>query len=314
MGRVPRVSIGIPVYNGERFLEGALNSILGQTYRDFEVVICDNASTDKTESICREYMRKDSRIQYFRNEENLGAAFNYNRVFELSRGQYFKWAAVDDVIAPDMLRKCVEILDKDPSVILCYPQTTIIDGDGKVLTEYEDGLNLPSDSVLSRFRVAVKATRECNAVFGVIRSVVLKGTALIGNYPGSDRALLGELTLYGKFFEIPERLFLRRQHPQASSCNKALVDQQEFFDPKTKGNVFMFVWRHLWENFVAVWRMPVPFHKKISLYLFLVTQGIISIRALVREVKASLIQIGKNISARAFKKRGNSPIHPHRVR
>ena len=99
----PRVSIGLPVYNGENFLEFALDSILGQTFQDFELIISDNASTDATESICRRYAAKDSRIRYYRNPNNQGAAQNYNRVFALARGEYFKWAAHDDVCKPNYL-------------------------------------------------------------------------------------------------------------------------------------------------------------------------------------------------------------------
>ena len=99
----PRVSIGMPVYNGEKYLEEAIQSILAQTYSDFELVISDNASTDKTQEICLEYAARDSRVRYHRNEKNLGAAPNYNRTFELSTGQYFKWADYDDLLAEEFL-------------------------------------------------------------------------------------------------------------------------------------------------------------------------------------------------------------------
>ena len=91
MNNRSRVSIGLPVYNGEKYLEQALISILSQTYTDFELIISDNASTDRTQAICREYAAKDPRIRYYCNEENLGAAPNHNRVFELASGEYFKW-------------------------------------------------------------------------------------------------------------------------------------------------------------------------------------------------------------------------------
>ena len=96
----PRVSLGFPVYNGERYLAAALDSLLGQTFRDLEVVICDNASTDRTAELCAAYAARDARVRYHRNPTNLGAAPNFNRTFELSRGEYFKWAAHDDVCAP----------------------------------------------------------------------------------------------------------------------------------------------------------------------------------------------------------------------
>jgi glycosyltransferase involved in cell wall biosynthesis len=91
--KIPRVSIGLPVFNGEKYLAEALDSILSQTYRDFKLIISDNASTDRTEQICREYAAKDRRIRYYRNEKNIGAPKNFNRVFELSSGKYFRWDA-----------------------------------------------------------------------------------------------------------------------------------------------------------------------------------------------------------------------------
>ncbi len=107
----PKVSVGMPVYNGAETLPAALDSLLAQTYTDFEVLINDNASTDATEAICRAYAARDSRIRYERNSANLGAAGNFNRVFERARGAYFKWFACDDLLAPDYLAECVAALE-----------------------------------------------------------------------------------------------------------------------------------------------------------------------------------------------------------
>ena len=127
MGDRPRVSIGLPVYNGERYLEQALNSILGQTYTDFELIISDNASSDRTKAICEEFRSKDQRIRYYRNEVNLGAGPNHDLVFRRSKGKYFKWFGYDDLIAPNFLSRCIEILDRYHTVVLCTPKTKIID-------------------------------------------------------------------------------------------------------------------------------------------------------------------------------------------
>src|SRR5919109_5579420 len=129
-----RVSIGMPVYNGVRFLKEAIESILAQTFEDFELIISDNASIDQTEQICREYAAKDKRIRYYRNEKNLGAARNYNRVFELSTGEYFKWQAHDDLCDPQFLEKGVAVLARDPSIVLCYSKFLRIDEHGNPLT------------------------------------------------------------------------------------------------------------------------------------------------------------------------------------
>src|SRR5262245_36537007 len=122
-----RVTTGMPVRNGQRFIRQAIDSLLAQTYRHFELIICDNASTDQTEVICREVAERDARIRYFRNQENIGPAGNHNKCFNLSRGEYFRWHAHDDMCAPTYLQRCVEVLDADPGVVIAYPRTTIVD-------------------------------------------------------------------------------------------------------------------------------------------------------------------------------------------
>ncbi|HMB96546.1 MAG TPA: glycosyltransferase family A protein, partial [Tepidisphaeraceae bacterium] len=126
----PKVSIGMPVRNGQRFIRQAIDSLLAQTFTNFELIICDNASTDSTEAICREYASRDSRVRYFRNSRNLGPAGNHNKCVDLSQGDYFRWHAHDDMCAPDYLEKCVECLDHNPDVVIAYPRTLIVDEEG----------------------------------------------------------------------------------------------------------------------------------------------------------------------------------------
>jgi len=267
MSSIPRLSIGVPVYNGEEFLELALDSILNQTFAEFEVVVSDNASTDRTEEICRSYVAKDNRIKYFRNEENLGASRNYNKVFELSRGEYFKWAAVDDLCASEYFEKCVHVLDSHPDVVVCYPRTKIIDQYGDVLEEYDDGLNLQSGSAFERFRQFVRTAGECNAVFGVMRSSVLRRTRLIENYNGSDIILLAELSLYGKFYEIADYLFFRRTHPECSSNLQTPEETLAWFDPAQKGKLHFRTWKHSRGYFSSIRKAPLSIREKTRLFV-----------------------------------------------
>jgi glycosyltransferase involved in cell wall biosynthesis len=131
---VPLVSIGMPVYNGERFVRQALESILIQDYGNFELIISDNASTDATSKICRRYADRDARVRYVRNETNLGASPNHKRVFEMGTGDYFKWAAHDDECLPTFLSRCMSVFGEAPqSVVLVYPQSLIIAGKGEWL-------------------------------------------------------------------------------------------------------------------------------------------------------------------------------------
>lgn len=217
----PRVSIGLPVYNGENYLATTLDSILAQTFTNFELIISDNASSDRTEAICREYAASDHRIRFVRSPTNLGAARNYNRVFELARGEYFRWNGHDDPIAPVFLERCVEILDRDPGVILCFARNRAIDEHGAdhevpALTArtFVPKPRLASPTAHVRFYHAVVADHPQGAIFGLIRRSVLAQTALIGSYRSSDLPLLGELALRGRFYQIPEPLQLRRFHAQ----------------------------------------------------------------------------------------------------
>src|SRR5712672_2829455 len=116
MNAIPRLSIGLPVYNGENFLAESIEALLGQSYEDFELIISDNASTDGTPDICRRYAKQDSRIRYIRQPRNIGSAPNHNVVIERARGELFKHASHDDLYARDLLERCVAALDERPNV------------------------------------------------------------------------------------------------------------------------------------------------------------------------------------------------------
>jgi glycosyltransferase involved in cell wall biosynthesis len=212
----PIVSVGLPVFNGEKYLEDALISILKQTYIDFELIISDNCSTDHTQNICQKYAALDRRIRYYRNDRNLGAPMNYNHAVKLSRGKYFKWASHDDLLAPEYLLKCVSILDKDSTIVLCHSKTARINEKGALAGNYDHKMRIDSQKMTERFRdlISIK-TNPCWPIFGVMRKNILERTPLHGNYPGADGNLLAEIALYGRIFEIPEYLFFRRDHPQA---------------------------------------------------------------------------------------------------
>src|SRR5690348_2515296 len=126
----PRLSVGLPVYNGERYLAETLDSLIEQTFEDFELIISDNASTDGTAGICRRYEKLDSRIRYFRQPRNIGGAPNHNFVARQARGELFKWVSADDLYARDLLERCVDALNDLPHVVLAHPWTATIDGSG----------------------------------------------------------------------------------------------------------------------------------------------------------------------------------------
>src|SRR3954471_6298654 len=164
-----RVGLGLPVFNGERFLGATLDSVLAQTFTEFELVISDNASTDGTEAICRKYAARDSRIRYLRNEHNLGLSANYTRAFTESKGEYFKWVTYDDLLHPEFLRRCVEVLDSDPSVVLAHSRTYRIDEEGRITGSYDFEMDLLAPRPEDRFRDLVFVRHSCNESMGLIR-------------------------------------------------------------------------------------------------------------------------------------------------
>lgn len=213
----PKVGIGLPVYNGANFLRDAIESLLAQSFEDFELLICDNASTDETPKICQEYADKDDRIRIIRNRVNIGGGPNERRVFQLSRGQYYKLAHHDDVCHPDFLARCVAALDADPRLVCAFPSAVAIDGDGDYV---EDLPAWPAFEVGDPVRRCWEALRfdrrEPLAHFGVMRADVVGKVDLVGSSPSADRVWLGELLLHGPFKELPERLFLHREYETRS--------------------------------------------------------------------------------------------------
>ena len=235
----PRVSVGMPVYNGELHIEEALRSLLAQDFTDFELIISDNGSTDGTEAICREYAGRDPRIRYYRQPQNRGAAWNFNEVFRLARGEYFRWACHDDACAPSHLRSCVELLDASPpSVVLVYTRTMLLDESGQAFSTSHDELDTRGLPAHRRFQRLAERLRYANVLFGLVRRDALARTRLLGAYESSDYVLLAELSLLGEFAEIPSYLFKRRVHPQMSRrANRTATSIAQWFDPSQRRRI-----------------------------------------------------------------------------
>jgi glycosyltransferase involved in cell wall biosynthesis len=259
----PRISIGLPVYNGEKYLEESLKSILAQTFTDFELIISDNASTDRTKEICRAFAAKDQRIRYIRNQTNIGGARNHNQTFRLSRGKYFRWAAHDDICEPELLAKCVEVLENNPTAVLSYPAVVSIDENGNKLRTTFLG-RAQSVRPHERFRTLAFRNHSCEATYGLIRSDVLRQTRLVLDYTDSDRTLLCELGLRGRFIEIPELLFYKRYH--AGNVYLDWRDRMAWFDPRLKGEIVFPNWTHLLDLHTTVNRVSLPRGEKLWCY------------------------------------------------
>ncbi|HZH26465.1 MAG TPA: glycosyltransferase family A protein [Azospirillaceae bacterium] len=242
------VSIGLPVYCGERFLERSIRSLLDQTFGDFELVVCDNASTDRTAEIVQDLASRDKRIRYHRNAENIGAAPNWNKAFRLSTAPYFKWASHDDVHEPTYLERTLAVMRQDPGIVLCHTRTRLVDEDERDLPRHPSsghyvdragnlrhgpprpGRASSPDPVV-RFRDTFIEMVRCFDIFGLMRSDVLARTSLHRSYYGSDRSLLVELSLYGRFHEVPEDLFMKREHGE-TTLSLSPDQQAKWIDPK----------------------------------------------------------------------------------
>lgn len=248
---VPRVSIAIPVYNGENYLAEAIDSLLAQTFEDFELIISDNASTDRTPDVCREYAARDPRIRCFREDENRGMAWNFRRVFDVSRGQYFKWSAHDDVVDPTFLARTVEVLDRDPSVILCTAASALIDAQGELVPDEGAGASAhwgrpgkppkltctPDREFASprphrRFRDVLLHEVSGHPLYGLIRADVLRGTGLLRPYCLAEKVLLAELALRGRLHVIPELLALFRWHEEQATRIKSVAEYTRQVNPR----------------------------------------------------------------------------------
>ena len=297
----PKVSVGVPVFNGEQFLAEALDSILAQTFQDFEVVISDNASTDGTAQICRSYAERDSRIRYYRSDINRGAAWNHNRVFELARGEYFKWLSHDDFCAPEFLEECVAVLDGDPGIVLCFARTQIVDAQRRPVTMYDvpSMTRIDSPHPYQRFHGVICPNHWCFEVYGVGRTDVLRETPLIDNgYTGSDRTLLADLALQGRFYEIPACRLFNRDHPSRSIRLYTAYTAGAWYDPKLEGKIRLPRWRRLLEHTKTVSRSELSWWERICCYAQLLPFCLRSRRQLTKDIVFAAKEICRKLLLR----------------
>ncbi len=227
------MTVGLPTYNGAAFLEETLESLLAQDLSEFEIVISDNGSTDATEIIGRRAAASDPRVRFERSPENRGAAWNYNHLLAPARGQYFKWAADDDLCAPTFLRRCLEELERWPDAVVAWPQTTLIDEHGETMAAMDDAnLELIDADPVARLAQLLHNREEWHPVFGLMPTDVLRRTRGIGAFVLADAALLAELALLGTFRQVREPLFLRRYHQGRSlMANPTPVAHAAWYDP-----------------------------------------------------------------------------------
>lgn len=265
----PRVSIGLPVFNGEKYLAKAIDTILAQTYTDFELILADNASTDKTPEICAAYAQRDPRVRYYRNATNVGASKNFNTVFSQALGEYFKWAAHDDFLHPDFLARCVAVLDRDASVVLCFSQMQIINQAGQ-RKDYQSPLHqVSAPGPHKRFADLILTRHGCFHIWGVVRKSILQQTPLLASYISSDRTLLAELALHGRFYDVPEPLFILGGYGDRSVDAYPFYLRTAWFDPNKAGKVVFPNWRIFGEHAKSLGHLPLPWRVRLRCSLSL---------------------------------------------
>jgi glycosyltransferase involved in cell wall biosynthesis len=308
---IPRVSIGVPVYNGQKYIRFTLDSLLAQTFADLEVVVTDNCSTDSTPQIVQEYAARDPRVRYVKNPTNLGPALNYNVSVELARGEYFKWNPADDVCAPQFVEKCVRVLDADPSVVLAYPRTSIIDTQGQIVGQDSCELNLDAPKAATRLWRLIAVNHKIHGaheLYGLMRTAELRKTPGMRPHVRGDSVLLARLVLLGRFRRIEDYLFLNRDHTDRSSkylSRQAVrpgsrlsryigcgpLPSAEWWDRSLKGRIVFPEWRVLQEYLGAIQQTPFPASEKPACYRALALFSLRHLPKLGRDVVISVEQM-----------------------
>jgi glycosyltransferase involved in cell wall biosynthesis len=284
-----KVSIGLPVYNGENYLELAIDTILKQTNSDFELIISDNCSNDATAEICQAACHRDARVRYIRQNRNIGAIGNFNSLIHLARGCYFKWAAHDDVMDAEYIESLVQVLDNNSQIDWVYANSDMIDAEGRsfkqILPPQYEGFeldaqqqprwaghprkNADSDSAAARFRGVILGINWCVDSYGLFRLKALKRTRTLLPVYGAEKILIAELALNGKSAWVPELLFYQRVHANASGNLASEEAQREFSGNNTNTSGAGFVSTRLyilWAHFSAVNRTRLPLLEKLRAY------------------------------------------------
>jgi glycosyltransferase involved in cell wall biosynthesis len=291
----PLVSIGLPVHNGEQYLEASIQSLLGQSYRNLELIICDNASTDATRSICERIAEGDSRVRYHRNESNIGGANNHNLTFTLSRGKYFRWAAHDDIAEPELIKRCVEVLESNEDVVVCHTDFVQIDEDNQVTGRVSRN-HCSSANPADRFAAMSSASDFCEETYGLIRADIFARTELQQDYTGSDRTLMSEIALYGPFQNIEQTLFRKRLHE-----GNQYIDwrtRMAWFGEEYKGKIVFPWWTGLFDYLRVVRRVPLRSPERAQCYWHIGRWVVVKSPKLVKDLALAGAMVTKSRSAR----------------
>lgn len=259
---LPLVSIGMPVFNGGRYIERAIESLLAQSFGDFELIISDNASSDNTRALCERYARLDARVRYLRQPENIGAPRNYNVVVHEARGTFFKWSSASDEVAADFLAQCVAVLQADSGAVLAFGRTRFVDEDGTLLDVYDGDFSVTAATPSERFEYVCSHLVLNNAQSALIRLDALRRTALDRLYPHGDPVLMAELALQGRWHLLPDVLAFRRTGRDHFTPQRTLAEITRIYDPRRTRPMVLIHWRRHWDYCTVAFHAPIPWGER----------------------------------------------------
>ena len=282
--RRPCVSICLPVYNGEDYISEAIDSIRAQTFDDYEVIISDNASTDGTPKICRAFAMEDPRVKFYRADINQGLAWNMNRALSLANGRYVMWICHDDRMQPDYIERCVEILKKEKDTILCFANCYYINAEGQILERVDLPDTGAGETPSGRFGQVLYNWR-CDPINGLMKVEFLRQTRLHAAYADSDRVLLAEMALRGRFYRIPAYLFSKRIHASQTTAEADRWERTFHFDPKKVGALVCPWWHELFGFVGGIWRAPIDYDQRLRAYKLLYWWVLVQRTCLYRDLQ-----------------------------
>ena len=308
---IPRVTIGMPVYNGALTIAQSIDSLLAQCFDDFELVISDNASTDDSVRIIESYCLRDARVRLIRQSCNVGANGNFSAVVDAARGEYFKWSTCSDLCSPDFLAHCVTLLDTHPDVVLAAPATRLFEANPDDAIPYAGDIEVMGDSPAERFQRLIETIKLNNAMNGLIRSAALRVRhPVIDHYMQADIVMMSCLALQGKLALVPEAVLLRRMDPRTATILMTKEDDIRHHYPAPDLRSLLPAWRLFlgWQK--AVHQTPVAAADKRQAYRYIAKMCFWERGRLLRDIPdgiASFLQLRRLGRWHASTKRSPSP-------
>ena len=281
-----KLIIGLPVYNGQKYLGRAIESHLSQSFSDFDLVIADNGSTDATPDISADYASKDKRVRYLRSPENRGLLWNHRRVLDAieSPGQYFRWAGADDILEPGLLQTMVSLLNARPEVEVVVPGTKNIDDNDQLIGTMPTTLDLQSSDVFERAHGVLVANYQHVIAYGLLRASTLQLMRTGPRYPGWDAVFVWELALRGQLVQLASPSLLRRFHPGSISRVKTVKELRKWVEPNAKAGIDFPHWNWSYERLRALIACPLSGWDRWRIGRFLARYTIWQRDSLVRDI------------------------------